>query len=537
LIEHLSLDNTSTMADNNSGNNSAHQVVILDGEGLTVEQLMSLEQENVKVDLSQEAWDRVKSGRQVVDDILKDPNQKVYGINTGFGLFSNVGITPENLAALQLNLIRSHAVGVGPYLTPSRTRRLLALRINVLAKGRSGIRSETLQQLIDALNKWCLPAVPEKGTVGASGDLAPLAHLALGLVGEGKIWNPQTKSLEDAGSVLQAHGLKPIELGAKEGLALINGTQLITSLGAEAVYRAENCSLVADVAGALTLESLKGTVVAFNEMIHKARPHTGQLEIARRLRSLLHTKEHPSEIYVSHANCGVVQDSYTLRCIPQVHGIAFDTINFVKGIISTEMNSATDNPMVFSENKKIMSGGNFHGEYPAKAMDYLAIGVHELANISERRIERLNNPALSALPAFLSKDGGLNSGFMIAHCTAASLVSENKVLCHPSSVDSISTSAAKEDHVSMGGWAARKALTVVEHVEIVLAIEIMCACQAIEFHRPLKTTEALEKVHALVRSVVPKLEKDRFLQPDVEAIHQLIKSGKIAEAVRPYVSS
>jgi len=509
-------------------------VVFLDGETLSIDQLMLLEREDVIVDLPEAAWKRVSEGRQVVEDILKS-NKIVYGINTGFGLFSNVAIPREQVQLLQRNLIRSHAAGVGRNLSPERTRRLLALRINVLAKGRSGIRKEAVKQLLEACNKWCLPLVPEQGTVGASGDLAPLSHLALGLMGEGKMWDRKL-GIGEAKDILKANQLKPLELDAKEGLALINGTQFITSLGAEAVSRAENISIVADVAGALTLEALKGTVVAYSALIHNERPHNGQLQCAKRMRELLHTDQHPSEIYISHTNCGVVQDSYTLRCIPQVHGIAIDTIRFVKSLLLTEMNSATDNPMVFYEENRIISGGNFHGEYPAKAMDYLAIGVHEYGNISERRIERLVNPLLSNLPAFLVEKGGLNSGFMIAHCCAAGLVSENKCLCHPSSVDSLSTSAAKEDHVSMGGWAARKALNVVENVEAVLAIEILAACQGIEFHRPLRTTAALEAVHTLVRTVVPKLEDDRFMQPDIEAVCDLIRTGKIAATVKPFLA-
>jgi len=508
--------------------------VILDGENLSVEDFMSLESPSVKVSLSQEAWQRVHEGRKVVDEVLTS-DKKVYGINTGFGHFANVAIDKEKLSVLQQNLIRSHAAGVGTPLTPERTRRLLALRINVLAKGRSGVRAETLQKLLDACNAWCLPYVPEKGTVGASGDLAPLAHLALGMMGEGKMWDTKTQTWAPAKDVLQANGLTPIELTAKEGLALINGTQLIVSLGAEALERGKNCVLLADVIGAITLEALKGTVTAFSECIHKARPHTGQLLSAKRLRSLLHSTQHPSEIAISHINCGQVQDSYTLRCMPQVHGVVHDTCVFVENILVTEMNSATDNPMVFAEDRRIISGGNFHGEYPAKMMDYLAIGVHELGSISERRIERMMNSSLSQLPAFLVKEGGLNSGFMIAHCTAAALVSENKGLCHPASTDSISTSAAKEDHVSMGGWAARKALSVVENVEHILAIELLAACQALEFMRPLRSTAPLEAVHALVRSVVAPYDTDRFMQPDIEAAHALIKTGKVAAVVRPFL--
>lgn len=411
---------------------------------------------------------------------------------------------------------------------------LLALRINVLAKGYSGISLETLKQVIEAFNASCLSYVPEKGTVGASGDLAPLSHLALGLIGEGKMWSPKS-GWADAKYVLEAHGLKPIVLKPKEGLALINGTQMITSLGCEALERASAIARQADIVAALTLEVLKGTTKAFDTDIHAVRPHRGQIEVAFRFRSLLDSDHHPSEIAESHRFCDRVQDAYTLRCCPQVHGVVNDTIAFVKDIITTELNSATDNPMVFASRGETISGGNFHGEYPAKALDYLAIGVHELAAISERRIERLCNPSLSELPAFLVAEGGLNSGFMIAHCTAAALVSESKALCHPSSVDSLSTSAATEDHVSMGGWAARKALRVVEHVEQVLAIELLAACQGIEFLRPLKTTTPLEKVYDLVRSVVRPWIKDRFMAPDIEAAHRLLLDQKVWEVAAPYI--
>lgn len=397
----------------------------------------------LKVTVPEEAWKRIEAARGVVETIVKG-KEKVYGINTGFGNFANVQISQQQLDLLQENLIRSHAIGTGQPISPERTRLLLALRINVLAKGRSGISTETVRKLIDACNHWCLSYVPEKGTVGASGDLAPLAHLALGLMGEGKMWDPEKKQYEQASEVLKKHKLAPLALKAKEGLALINGTQFISALGSEALQRAQNACIVADVASALSLEALKGTVIAYAERIHKARPHAGQLLVAHRLRCcksilvedifqclnfvcvfsflffltfsiVLHSEYDSSEIAISHKDCGQVQDSYTLRCVPQVHGICNDTVKFVQGLLETEINSATDNPMVFSEDGKIVSGGNFHGEYPAKSLDYLAIGINELANISERRTERLVNSSLSNLPPFLIKDGGLNSGFMMVN--------------------------------------------------------------------------------------------------------------------------
>uniref|UniRef100_A0A8C9YW74 Histidine ammonia-lyase n=1 Tax=Sander lucioperca TaxID=283035 RepID=A0A8C9YW74_SANLU len=466
--------------------------ISLDGKSLTTAALVSLGQGLFKIKLTPEAQGKAIKCREVIDAFIRE-DRVVYGVNTGFGMFARTLIPKEQLAQLQANVIRSHCAGVSAPLSVERTRMLLVLRINVLAKGYSGVSKETIDAMIKAFNASCLSWVPEKGTVGASGDLAPLAHLTLGLMGEGRMWSPQS-GWADAKAVLEGHGLKPLILKPKEGIALINGTQLISSLGAEAVERALGVARQADIIAALSFEALKGTTKAFH-----------------------------SE---SHRSCDRVQDAYTLRCIPQVHGVVHDTIAFVQKVISTELNSATDNPLVFAETGEIMSGGNFHGEYPAKALDYLAIGVHELASISERRIERLVNPALSELPAFLVQDGGLNSGFMIAHCTAAALVSESKALCHPSSVDSLSTSAATEDHVSMGGWAARKALRVVEHVEQVLAIELLAACQALEFLRPLKTTTPLEKVHELLRSVVSPWDKDRIMSPDIEAAHALVRQQK-----------
>jgi histidine ammonia-lyase len=350
------------------------------------------------------------------------------------------------------------------------------------------------------------------------------------------MWSPAT-GWGDAKYVLESHNLTPISLEAKEGLALINGTQLITSIGAEACERAGLIAKQADVVAALTLEVLKGTSRAFDSDVHALRPHKGQQLVARRLRSLLHSETYPSEIAQSHRFCNRVQDAYTLRCAPQVHGIVHDTIDFVRGLITTEMNSATDNPIVLADRGETISAGNFHGEYPAKALDYLAIGIHELAAMSERRTERLVNPAYSELPAFLVKDGGLNSGFMLAHCTAAALVSENKTLCHPASVDSLSTSAGTEDHVSMGGFAARKCLQVVRNVEKVVAIELLAACQAIEFLRPLKTTQPLEEVIKVVRSVVAPWDKDRYMSPDIAAAGKLLKEGKIWQAARHHMES
>jgi len=507
----------------------------LDGCSLSVDDLVQLGKGQFKIKLTSEAEEKVNASRNLIDRIVKE-NRVVYGITTGFGKFARTVIEKEKLKELQERLIRSHAAGVGKALTPEKTRMLLALRINVLAKGHSGVSLKTLKQLIDAFNSSCLSWVPEQGTVGASGDLAPLSHLALGLMGEGQMWSPST-GWGDAKYVLESHNLTPISLSAKEGLALINGTQLITSIGAEATERASLIAKQADVVAALTLEVLKGTSRAFDSDVHALRAHKGQNVVARKLRSLLHSETFPSEIAQSHRFCNRVQDAYTLRCTPQVHGITHDTIEFVRGIITTEINSATDNPIVFAERGETISAGNFHGEYPAKALDYLSIGVHELAAMSERRIERLCNPAYSELPAFLVKEGGLNSGFMIAHCTAAALVSENKTLCHPASVDSLSTSAGTEDHVSMGGFAARKCLQVVRNVEKVIAIELLAACQAIEFLRPLKTTVPLEEAIKVVRSCVASWDHDRYMSPDIQAATKLLKEGKIWNAVKTHIEA
>jgi histidine ammonia-lyase len=526
--------------------------IVLDGDNLDCETLYTIGYNpSVVVELAEESKERIKQSRQIVQDIV-DKDAIKYGINTGFGNFATVKIGKDDLSDLQRNLIRSHSAGVGQPLTNERARMLLALRINVLAKGFSGISLSNTEALISALNKNCISYIPSKGTVGASGDLAPLAHMCLGMMGEGKMYNPTTTKYEDASKVLHEHGLTPIDLGAKEGLAMINGTQFITSLGAESTFRAHNLARTGDIVAALTLETLMGSNKAFDARIHRARNHSGQQKVAFRMRSLLfdhydpETKQHDqqSEIADSHKGCHRVQDAYTLRCIPQVHGIVHDSVAFSQSIIENELNSGTDNPMVFSDTtssgivgfeEHIVSGGNFHGEYPAKALDYLAIGIHELANMSERRIARMTDTNLSGLPAFLVRDGGLNSGFMIAHCTASSLVSENKVLVHPASSDTLSTSASKEDHVSMGGMSATKSLTVVENVEHVVAIELLCACQALDFLRPLKTTRALEAVYELVRSKVKFFDKDRHMSPDIEAAHELIRTGQVWDAVKKYL--
>ena len=504
--------------------------VVLTGNDLNLKDLIDLGFKKAKVVLSEEAKERVVKGRQVVDRIVEE-NRVVYGVTTGFGQFADVVIPKEDVEQLQYNLIRSHAAGVGDYLPEEIARMLMVLRANVLAKGRSGISLEALELLIEMINREVYPLIPEKGSVGASGDLAPLAHLALVLIGEGRA---RIKDFEGSGKeVLEIVGLKPVRLKAKEGLALINGTQVMTAIGALALYKAKNLIKHADLIGALSLEALKGTRTAFDERIHRERLYKGQRESAENLWNLLQD----SEIMESHKNCGRVQDAYSLRCMPQVHGPVRDTIEYVSKMLEIEMNSATDNPMVFEEQNELISGGNFHGESVAFLMDFLKIAVAELGNISERRIERLVNPALSQLPAFLVKEGGLNSGFMLAHVTAAALVSENKVLCHPASVDSIPTSANKEDHVSMGTIAARKALEVVSNVETILSIELTAACQGLEFLKPLKPAKALIPVYEKVREIIEPWYSDRYMADDIEKARDLIKKRELLNIVEKQIGN
>lgn len=513
--------------------------VTLDGGNLTPELLVALGyRASTRITISDDAWARVGAARRVVDEIVESGITK-YGINTGFGKFATTIIAPQDLSKLQVNLIRSHCAGVGDVLSPPRARILMVLRINVLARGNSGIRPETLEQIVAAYNAGVIAYIPEIGTVGASGDLAPMSHLALGLMGEGMLATLDNPTWRPALQVLNELRLKAIELKAKEGLAMINSSAFITGLGCEALVRGNNAARTADIVCALTIEALMGTKVAMNPRVHAARGHLGQIQSAARIRALLDSERFPSAVSRSHKNCNKVQDAYSMRCAPQVHGIVVETVRWVDDHLKRECNASTDNPLIFADaptlDERIISGGNFHGEYPAKALDFLTIAVHELGSISERRIERLTNPALSHLPAFLTQNGGLQSGQMITHCTAASLVSENKCMCHPASVDSISTSAAQEDHCSYGGFAARKALKVVENVERVLAIELMCASFGIDFHRPLKTTEPLEKVLAKVREVCPPWTDDRVPSGDMERVHQLIRTGVVWDTIRPYL--
>ena len=497
--------------------------VSLDGHGLTLDQLESVARRRLGVRLSRAAFDSVARARLVVDAVV-ERGEVVYGVTTGFGNFADVVIPRAKLRELQMNLVRSHAAGVGEALSEAETRALMLLRANVLAKGYSGVRSETLELLIAMLNRGVHPVVPSQGSVGASGDLAPLAHLALALVGEGRA--AYQGEVLQSGEALRRAGLAPVLLEAKEGLALINGTQLMSALTGLALATTLRLLRGCDVIGAMTLDALKGTDVAFDPRIHETRPHPGQAASARNLRRLLAG----SAIRESHRDCGKVQDAYSLRCMPQVHGATRDAVSYVARVLGVEMNAATDNPMVFAETGEMLSGGNFHGQPVALAADVLAIATSELGSISERRTERLVNPALSDLPAFLTSEGGLRSGLMIAHVTAAALASENKVLSHPASVDSIPTSANKEDHVSMGATAARKAARVVANTAKILAIEAIAACQALEFRKPLSTSPPLLAAYLRLREVVPPLDADRALGGEIEAAAELVAEGSLVAA-------
>ncbi len=497
--------------------------LLLDGETLSLEEIREVTRGGVHVELSPEALARVERARALVDRVAAG-EAAAYGINTGFGTLAEVRIDRKDLRTLQRNLLLSHAAGVGTPLPVPEARALLLLRCNVRAKGYSGIRPRTLQLALDMLNRGVIPVVPERGSVGASGDLAPLAHLALVLIGEGEAF-VGTERLPGRAALARA-GLEPVVLEAKEGLALVNGTQAMCAVGALALLRGEALAEVADLAGAMTLEGLLGSHRPFIPPIQAVRPHPGQMAVAEHLRALLRD----SEIVVSHADCSKVQDPYSLRCMPQVHGAARDGLSHARRVLSIEVNSATDNPLVFPGEDLIVSGGNFHGQPVSLALDVLAIACTQLSSISERRVEQLVNPALSGLPPFLAKNSGLNSGFMIAQVTSAALVAESRVLSHPASVDSIPSSAGREDHVSMGMTAALKARQVVEFTRSCLAVEVLVAAQALDFRKPLRAGRGVAAAHAAVRQVVPSMEEDREIHRDIEAVSVLIDSGELLAA-------
>ena len=510
------------------------QALHINGNDLTLEAVREVAANRRPVLLAPDAREEVNRARAVVDLLVA--NDKVsYAITTGVGKLSDVRIVGDQIRELQVNLIRSHAVGVGEPLAIADTRAMMVLRANSLAKGNSGVRAATIDTICEMLNRGVTPFVPSQGSVGASGDLAPLAHLALALIGEGECFDDKGGRIASADALNKAQ-IKPVVLEAKEAVSLINGTQAMLAIGTMMQLAAETLVDSADVIGAMSCDALKGTDVAYDERIQKARPHPGQIKTAANLRRLLEG----SEIRESHRDCGRVQDAYSLRCIPQVHGAVRDTLTHCRAVFEREVNSAVDNPLVFVKNPKtvdgegdVLSGGNFHGEPVAFALDFLAIALSALAGISERRLERLVNPALSeGLPPFLAPGAGLNSGFMMPQVTAAALVSENKVLAHPASVDSITTSGNKEDYVSMGMTAANKLKRVVENTRNTLTIEAMAAAQAIDFLAPLKPSKPLQRAHAAIRSVCAIMEKDRVMYQDFERISEVIASGKLAAVLQ-----
>ena len=489
--------------------------IYLDGNSLTLKQLELVAKHEAEVKLTKESKMRVIKCRNFVEKIIKE-RQTVYGLTTGFGKFSTIRIEPEKIEELQENLIMSHATGVGPDFSEMETRAIMLLRINVLAKGYSGIRLSTLHTLIDMLNKGVHPLIPEKGSVGASGDLAPLSHLALVLLGKGKAKYKGT--VMDGKEAMKKAEIKPVHLAAKEGLALNNGTQVMTAVGALNLIKAERLCDSADVITAMTVDALQATPDAFDPLIHKVRPHKGQRTSALNIHALLTN----SQLRESHKNCDNVQDAYSLRCSAQVHGAVRDNLSQIRKTIETELNSATDNPLIFPDQERVISGGNFHGEPIAFACDTLGLTMSELANISERRMEQLFNPALNRdLNPFLAARPGLDSGFMIAQLTAASLISENKVLAHPASVDSIPTSANQEDHVSMGTISAVKARNIIDNVTQVLAIELMAAVQALDCREFASSTQ-IEVIRKKFREDIPYIEKDIVLKPFIDKAKEFI---------------
>ncbi|MFZ5968154.1 MAG: histidine ammonia-lyase [Bacillota bacterium] len=499
------------------------KTILIDGNSLTIEDVVKVAREGYRVALKEEAVEKVQKARNVVDEFV-DNEKVVYGITTGFGKFSDIAISKEETRDLQRNLIISHACGVGNPLPEEVVRGIMLLRANALSKGFSGIRLSTLNTLIEMLNKGVHPVIPEKGSLGASGDLAPLSHMVLVMLGEGEAYY-HGKRLSGSEAMKEA-GIEPIHLTSKEGLALINGTQVMTAIGALTVYDAKKLMKLADISAALTVEALNGITDAFDPRVHVVRAHQGQMSTAKNLLRLTEN----SKLTTRQGEVRV-QDPYTLRCTPQIHGASRDAIEYVYDKVSIELNAATDNPLIFADDKEVISGGNFHGQPMALSFDFLGIAVAELANVSERRIERLVNPQLSGMPAFLTEKGGLHSGFMIAQYSAAALVSENKVLAHPASVDSIPSSANQEDHVSMGTIAARKAREILFNSTNVLAIELMAACQAVDFKGKEKLGEGTMVVYDSVREQVETLHEDRIMYVDINKCANMISSHKIVDAV------
>ena len=506
----------------------------INGNDLALDAVREVAVDRRPVLLDPDAREAVNRARAVVDALVAN-NKVSYAITTGVGKLSDARIAGDQIRELQTNLVRSHSVGVGEPLSISETRAMMLLRANSLSKGYSGVRYVVIDALCEMLNRGVTPMVPSQGSVGASGDLAPLAHLALSLIGEGECVDEKGQRIASAEALRRAQ-IKPLVLEAKEAVSLINGTQGMLAVGVLAWLSAETLVDSADVIGALTLDALRGTDVAFDERIHKVRPHNGQLTTATNLRKMLEG----SQLRDSHRDCDRVQDAYSLRCMPQVHGAVRDTLTHCREVMEIEVNSAVDNPLVFVKNPKqadgegdVLSGGNFHGEPLAFVLDFLGIALSALAGISERRIERLVNPALNeGLPPFLAPGAGLNSGFMMPQVTAAALASENKVLAHPASVDSITTSGNKEDYVSMGMTASLKLKRIVENTRNVMAIEAMAAATALDFLAPLKTSKRGQAAHAAIRAVCPTMDRDRVMYQDFVRIAEVIASGKVAEVLR-----
>lgn len=497
----------------------------LDGNSLSLEQLDAIVRDGATVSLSPTARARLVQTRHFVDEAARG-DTRVYSINTGFGILSKISIPKDKLLELQTNIIRSHCAGVGDNHSELESRAILLLRTNVLAKGYSGVRPELVELLVQMLNAHIHPVIPTQGSVGASGDLAPLAHLASVLIGEGEAWHkgervPGLQALREA-------GLEPIRLAPKEGLSLINGTQQMTGWGALLLLESESLANIADLICTTSLEGVLGSAAPYQDWVQAARPYEGQARSAENMTGFMKG----SEIWKSHISCDRVQDPYSFRCAPQVHGACRELLSFVRRTLETEFNAATDNPLIHPETGEIVSNGNFHGQPVAFALDILSMALCELGSLSERRISKLIDPSFSELPAFLIKNEGLNSGFMMAHVTAAALASENRTLCHPSSVDSIPTNNEKEDHVSMGPAAARKASLILKNLRYIFAIEALCACQALEFRRPLRAGHGPQALHGWVRALVPSLEVDRALSGDISKITSWIERGELARAAK-----
>ena len=517
----------------------ANKELIIDGNSLTLNKIEIFLSDNLKVKLSPEAIKKVKRSRALIDKWVNE-GKVIYGVTTGFGEFANVSISKKDIEKLQENLIVSHSTGVGDPLPPFIVKIMMLLRVNALASGHSGIRLETLELLIAMINNNIIPVIPSQGSVGSSGDLAPLSHLVLAMIGKGEaqIFNDvmndgqhKVKVIKSS-SALKRFGVSPIKLEAKEGLALINGTQMMTSFAAFICIEANRLKKLADIAGALSHETLRGTDNAFDLRLHKLRPFPGQIAVAKNILAMIKG----SEIRESHRVDDLrVQDSYSIRCIPQIHGASRDTIDYVSSRVEVELNSVNDNPLIFPDDEEHLEGGNFHGQPIALAMDFMAIALSEYANVSERRTERMLNGSLSSLPRFLAKNGGLNSGLMIAQYTAAALVSENKVLAHPASVDSIPTSANQEDHNSMGSIAARKCFQILKNVQAVLAIEILTACQGLEFHKPMKPGKGTQTAYNAIRKIIKPLDTDRVLYIEIEKVIGLIRNNILLNDVERIV--